>query len=271
MTVTVPYHGFYENDHILFEDDSVTFTCTLDGNVSQKSYPRSTDAVSGRWLNIWNVTRDTFDVQVLDTVPSTNTSVHTFVSAVANGLNHSSENVKLNTGSVSFSCNPGTGVQTVAYPRNTVDSLNTPTGATYDPATGVFQTTINGHGLKNGDWVKFATGTFRFQCTMDPASPKDYPRASDPANDAWLKVTNVTANTFEVNVGKSPIVGHNASAGSYDAATGDLVLNLGPHSLTPGTAIKIAKESLSWKCGMDNNTATKVLSLIHISEPTRPY
>ena len=258
MTVTVPYHGFYENDHILFEDNSVSFTCTLDGNVSTKSYPRSTDAVSGRWLNIWNVTRDTFDVQVLDTVPSTDTSPHTFVSAVANGLKHSSENVKLNTGSVSFSCNPGTGVQTVAYPRNTVDSLNTPTGATYDPATGVFQTTINGHGLKNGDWVKFATGTFRFQCTMDPASPKDYPRASDPANDAWLKVTNVTANTFEVNVGKSPIVGHEASAGSYDAATGDLVLNLGPHSLTPGTAIKIAKESLSWKCGMDNNTATKV-------------
>ena len=80
---------------------------------------------------------------------------------------------------------------------------------------------------------------------MDPASPKDYPRASDPANDAWLKVTNVTTNTFEVNVGKSPIVGHEASAGSYDAATGDLVLNLGPHSLTPGTAIKIAKESLA--------------------------
>ena len=258
MTVTVPYHGFYENDHILFEDNSVSFTCTLDGNVSTKSYPRSTDAVSGRWLNIWNVTRDTFDVQVLDTVPSTDTSPHTFVSAVADGLKHSSENVKLNTGSVSFSCNPGTGVQTVAYPRNTVDSLNTPTGATYDPATGVFQTTINGHGLKNGDWVKFATGTFRFQCTMDPASPKDYPRASDPANDAWLKVTNVTTNTFEVNVGKSPIVGHEASAGSYDAATGDLVLNLGPHSLTPGTAIKIAKESLAWKCGMDNNTATKV-------------
>ena len=258
MSVTVPYHGFYENDHILFEDDSVSFTCTLDGNVSTKSYPRSTDAVSGRWLNIWNVTRDTFDVQVLDTVPSTDTSPHTFVSAVADGLKHSSENVKLNTGSVSFSCNPGTGIQTVAYPRNTVDSLNTPTGATYDPATGVFQTTINGHGLKNGDWVKFATGTFRFQCTMDPASPKDYPRASDPANDAWLKVTNVTANTFEVNVGKSPIVGHNASAGSYDASTGDLVLNLGPHSLSPGTAIKIAKESLSWKCGMDNNTATKV-------------
>ena len=258
MTVTVPYHGFYENDHILFEDNSVSFTCTLDGNVSTKSYPRSTDAVSGRWLNIWNVTRDTFDVQVLDTVPSTDTSPHTFVSAVADGLKHSSENVKLNTGSVSFSCNPGTGVQTVAYPRNTVDSLNTPTGATYDPATGVFQTTINGHGLKNGDWIKFATGTFRFQCTMDPASPKDYPRASDPANDAWLKVTNVTTNTFEVNVGKSPIVGHEASAGSYDAATGDLVLNLGPHSLTPGTAIKIAKESLAWKCGMDNNTATKV-------------
>ena len=46
--------------------------------------------------------------------------------------------------------------------------------------------------------------------------------------------------------------------GSYDAATGDLVLNIGSHSLAPGTAIKIAKESLEWSCGMDNNTATKV-------------
>ncbi len=257
MTVTIPHHGFYENDHVKFNNGAVTFTCTQGGGTH--SYPRSTDPASNRWLNIWNVTRDTFDVQVLDTVPSTNTTVHTFSSALSGGLKHSSENVKLATGGISFSCNPGGGVQTVAYPRNTVDSLNTPTGATYDPATGVFQTTINGHGLKNGDWVKFGTGTFRFQCTMDGgSSPKDYPRASDPVNDQWLKVTNVTTNTFEVNVGKSPIVGHDASSGSYNASTGELELNIGPHTLAQGTAIKIAKESLQFKCGMDNNTSTKV-------------
>ena len=90
------------------------------------------------------------------------------------------------------------------------------------------------------------------------SSPKDYPRASDPVNDQWLKVTNVTTNTFEVNVGKSPIVGHDASSGSYNASTGELELNIGPHTLAQGTAIKIAKESLQFKCGMDNNTSTKV-------------
>ena len=262
LTLTVPHHGFYENDHILIEDGSIKLSCNFggaSGAAAEKDYPRATDPVSGRWLNIWNITRDTFDVQVLDTVPSTNTDPHSFVSAVANGLKHSSENVKVNTGTLSFSCDPGSGVQTVAYPRNTIDSLNTPTGATYDPVTGLFQTTINSHGLKNGDWVKFATGTFRFQCTMDGgSSPKDYPRASDPVNDKWLKVTNVTTNTFEVNVGKSPIVGFDASSGSYDAATGILELNIGAHTLAQGTSIKIPKESLQFKCGMDNNTATKV-------------
>ena len=37
-------------------------------------------------MKVFNVTASTFDVQVLDTIPSTNTDAHTFVSAIANGI-----------------------------------------------------------------------------------------------------------------------------------------------------------------------------------------
>ena len=64
----------------------MTFTCAEDGDGSNHTYPRSTDPVSGKWLRIRNVTTDTFKVRVLDFIPSTNTTTHTFVSATSNGL-----------------------------------------------------------------------------------------------------------------------------------------------------------------------------------------
>ena len=73
-------------DYVKFDDDSLTFTCAEDGDGSNHTYPRSTDPVSGKWLRIRNVTTDTFKVRVLDFIPSTNTTTHTFVSATSNGL-----------------------------------------------------------------------------------------------------------------------------------------------------------------------------------------
>ena len=53
---------------------------------SGTAYPRSTDAISGKWIQVSNVATDTFDIQVLDTIPSTNTNAHTFVSSVTNAI-----------------------------------------------------------------------------------------------------------------------------------------------------------------------------------------
>ena len=79
-----------------------------------------------------------------------------------------------------------------------------PTNATYDGVTGISTITIANHGLVNGDAVILETGSICFTCTKDSNnSTHCYPRATDPAAGQYLTVSNVTTNTFRVNVGAS--------------------------------------------------------------------
>ena len=89
MTITIAGHGFVNGEHIKITDNSLTFTCAKDVNATQHTYPRVTDPVSNKWLVISGVTTDTFNVQVLDSVPSTNVSTHAFVSATTNAIKRS--------------------------------------------------------------------------------------------------------------------------------------------------------------------------------------
>ena len=72
-------------------DGSLTYTCDLDGNTVQKTYPRAGyDYPSGRWYQVSNV-----DLQIhliLMVGPSTYTGAITFVSASANGLDRTDRN-----------------------------------------------------------------------------------------------------------------------------------------------------------------------------------
>ena len=86
----------------------------------------------------------------------------------------------------------------------------TPTGATYDPATGDLVITKASHGLTTSDTVGLATNSFVFRCAQDNFSTDhSYPRSGptpssaggDPAHNATLAITSKTTNTFTVNVG----------------------------------------------------------------------
>tara|TARA_B100000214_G_scaffold375344_1_gene361268 strand:+ start:1906 stop:16431 length:14526 start_codon:yes stop_codon:yes gene_type:complete len=57
-------HGFSNGDWVKIADESLTFTCTMDGGASQKLYPRASDPISGKWIQISNVTQFTFDINV---------------------------------------------------------------------------------------------------------------------------------------------------------------------------------------------------------------
>ena len=82
MTITVNNHTLQNGNKILIINESLTFTCDLDGNNTTHTYPRADDpAGGGTMLTVSNVTTNTFDVQVLDFPPSSNTSNHTFVSS----------------------------------------------------------------------------------------------------------------------------------------------------------------------------------------------
>ena len=83
MTLVVNGHGLTAGDKIKIAERSITLTCNEDSHGSDHSYPRDTDPINDKWLGITNVTANSFDVQVLDTAPSTNVTQHLFKSAVS--------------------------------------------------------------------------------------------------------------------------------------------------------------------------------------------
>ena len=130
--------------------------------------------------------------------------------------------------------------------------------AAYSATTGKLTITKAGHDFVVGDWVKIVDYGISFKCSMDNyGSIHPYPRPTDPISGKWVQVTNKTANTFKVEVGTSPIVKFTPTTGTtYDPNTGLMVLEIGTHTLTVGTSIKIAEEGLKFSCGFGGATGT---------------
>ena len=125
LTITKNNHGFAQFDTILIEDNSLTFTCTKDGNVTRHHYPRPTDYASGRWLFITNASLNTFTVNV-NPNPSSEKYPHTFIQPAVNGcIQKSNETVTIASNSLVFTCEHDLHQTLHSYPRTT------------DPAFGV--------------------------------------------------------------------------------------------------------------------------------------
>ena len=82
--LSIANHDLSVGDYITIATDSLTFTCDLDGNATNHTYPRATDPAAGQYIEITAATTDTITVNVGD--GGANTSVHTFVSAAANAV-----------------------------------------------------------------------------------------------------------------------------------------------------------------------------------------
>ena len=82
----------------------------------------------------------------------------------------------------------------------------TPTNVAYTASSGITTITVANHGFSNGDQIKLRTNSIVFKCDKDNyATEHRYPRPTDPAADTFLTISNVTTNTFRVNVGASPV------------------------------------------------------------------
>tara|TARA_B100001094_G_scaffold333262_1_gene409974 strand:+ start:1058 stop:2956 length:1899 start_codon:yes stop_codon:yes gene_type:complete len=95
MTIQINAHKFVDTDKVYLKGESVILTCAKDDYLTKHYYPRSTDPIYNKWIPIYNVTINTFDIQVLDVIPSTNVTAHKFISAHTNGLRRT-------TGAVNF-------------------------------------------------------------------------------------------------------------------------------------------------------------------------
>ncbi len=176
---------------------------------------------------------------------------------------------------------------------NAINGSLKPTAAVYDAVAGTLTLTFaSAHGIANNGNVTIANHSLVFTCARDGHATKHaYPRASDPASGATLTATVGGDNkVLTVTVGASPLVfksvvaGAGAEATSYDAKTGDLVLNVGSnhgflapttlnaptavaytpstgvlrltiagHGCAVGDYIRIPDESITMTCARDNH------------------
>ena len=116
LSITVNSHGFNNGDYIKFNPNSITFTCAKDNHTTEHAYPRPTDPVYTKWLQISNKTLNTFEVNV---GISEDTSEHWFKSAINNGIKKANDTVSIDANSLVFTCTKDNNATEHAYPRTT--------------------------------------------------------------------------------------------------------------------------------------------------------
>ena len=133
----------------------------------------------------------------------------------------------------------------------TAPTTHTPTGATYDPVTGLMVVTINNHGRKNGDQVRFADGAITFSCGYNGGGNESYPRSTDYISGRWIKVYECTTNTFTVQV-LNAWPSTNTDAHTYVTAA--------PNSVSfAQSTVRIANESLKFSCNFGGATGSAAI------------
>ena len=170
---------------------------------------------------------------------------HTFVSAATSSINVTGAGQTQPTGAT---YDPNTGLMTLTVANHGFPAPNPPatiSTATYTPSTGVLRLTSTGHGLSNGDYVKLLPNSLTFTCEKDNhATEHSYPRVSDPAYNTWLQVSNVDTpnHKFDVNVGVSE---YTAEYWFKSGTSNNL--------LRAETTISLDPESLVFTCDKDNH------------------
>ena len=225
LVITKASHGLTTANTVGIITDGITFKCTMDGNATDHAYPRRSDPNYNAFnLGITTFTTDTFTINV-------------GVSTIVN----------YNVSNASYA--PTTGQLTLNIGNHSLKSGVTTTvqGAEYSPITGIMTVTIANHEYSAGERIKFDTESLRFSCTTGP-DIKAYPRVNDYANNKWLPISNVTSNTFEVQVlGPNGYPSTSTGIHTFVNAVGDMKKG--------GESIKIATNSLTFTCDMDNHAS----------------
>ena len=274
VSFTVPNHGFSNSDYVKVDDNSLLFTCDLDGNTAIKAYPRPNyDFPSGRWMIISNSTTDTFEINV---GPSTYTGNHTFVSAEPYSLERQDGTFTINVGTGGTDTSEHTFVSALANaieytPQSThtfVSALTnsiarnperyfTPSDATYNPISGDVVLTIGEHPFTKGEGIVLRPNSLSFTCDMDNnQSVKSYPRPGiDPYAARSIPVKDFTPTTITLNVGASgPNRYYTPSDADYNPVTGELTVTVGQHGLGVGRNVVLENNSFTFTCDLDGNS-----------------
>ncbi|MGY8867992.1 MAG: hypothetical protein ACKVJK_20495, partial [Methylophagaceae bacterium] len=265
FVMTVGTHSLSKGEGIILDTGSFAFTCDMDNNQSVKSYPRlGIDPFAGRSMKITSITGTTITVNVGVSSPNkyftpSNVNYNSLsgdmvVTVGQHGLGVS-RSVVLENESFAFTCDQDGNTTTHSYPRSGSDpyaeqsiqitsvgsTTHTPTNAPYNATTGVVTLTIAGHEFSNGDYIKVDDSGLTYTCVLDGNTiQKSYPRAGyDYPSGRWLLISNVTTDTFDINIGASSYKGTHtfvsATTNGIKRQTGTFTINVGDGGSASGS------------------------------------
>ena len=248
MVLTIPGHGAIVGAAVSFAINAITFTCSMDGNATNHSYPRATDPIIGMGSTI--ITSNTVNTITVN-VGASKTVTHDVTDAsynpatgslVLTSPNHglkSGVSIRIPDNALTFTCDMDGNSTKHTYPRSTDPVSNTAisiasttsntltvnvgtstqvsynvTAADYDASSGIMTMTVGSHNLTTGSSIKIAKESLTFSCTKDNnATLHKYPRSGDPYYNG-VTVAGVNSPTkFDVNVGVATVPTYYKSGG----------------------------------------------------------
>ena len=250
-----------QKDRIKILDNALTFTCEMDGNTSNKTYPRATDPASKQVAlpiissTTTNITVNVGPSPLVNFQPTNATydpATGAFVMTIANHTINVGTQIRLTADSFTFTCTQDGNSAQKTYPRATagdgspdpayntaldVTAVGTTTqdisSASYVPTSGVLTVNTSGaHGLSTGNRIQIADNSLTFTCAYDSnATNHTYPRQTDPIRGEWVEVTVVDSDTFTIDIGTSSDTSTHsfvsATAGALIKQTGTVTINVG--------------------------------------------
>ena len=234
MTVTVtdaPNPPFQNGEYVKFNTGSLDFDCRYGGGIGTQSYPRIGDPVNGKFVQISNVTGNTFEVNV-GTAKGDYTHIFQTGEEVAT-------NAIITGGNYTHTWKGGNASDAVRR-SSAVGVAYTVTAASYTANSGELVLTLSDTAAFSGtDSINIALNSLTFACQMDNyATDHTYPRPTDPINttlgspnngdSGWSRTISCTksGNQITLNVGASPTVQYTPSDATYNPTTGEMVLTL---------------------------------------------
>ena len=244
---TIGDHGFSKGDQITM--GGIAFTCSNNNSgITTTIFPDP--QASYTVINVNNIKSFVVEVGTSNGINHFfNPAIHTFVRAGINSVTRTSTGQRYTATAGTYDAK--TGVLNLTLPNhNIMNSATTKNveSATYDALSGIMTVTSTGHNLTSNSIVKFFDNSLTFTCTMDGnTSYKTYPRTTDPVSGFFKPISNITANTFEVDVGKSPLVTFTPTAVEFDTTSGIMTCTIGANDLRTGTNVKLATGSLNFQ------------------------
>ena len=217
FTANIGTHKLRVGDMIEFATKGITFTCAIDGNLTNHSAPEPHHPFYKKPVKITSVNGNVIGVNVGAVANGGGT--HTFVSAITGAIKGTREHpaykkpvVVAAKTATTFTVNvgPSTDVSTHTFVSAVANSIKTakyistytPYGATYDASTGIFVASIGGHSFTAGDMIMLKPNSVIMTCDLDGGVTEHAaPAAHHPAYRTPVELTSVTADTITMNIG----------------------------------------------------------------------